>query len=92
MRNASYIGKFYKGGEHLFDAVMFGGYVGVLSGFRPSGWAVTENSRHNKKGLVPIFDTLSEIFDGKREVGFAVRDTLTECVDFECAFNKLSTV
>lgn len=36
MRNASYIGQFYKNGEYIFEAVMFGGYVGVASGYRPN--------------------------------------------------------
>lgn len=36
MRNASYIGQFYQNGEYLFEAVMFGGYVGVASGYRPN--------------------------------------------------------
>mmetsp|Transcript_38497 Transcript_38497/g.28337 ORF Transcript_38497/g.28337 Transcript_38497/m.28337 type:complete len:130 (+) Transcript_38497:157-546(+) len=30
-RNASYIAKYYKGTEYMYDAVMFGGYLGVVS-------------------------------------------------------------
>jgi hypothetical protein len=51
MRNASYIGQFYQNGEYLFDAVMFGGYVGVASGSRHNVYSLTLNARGAAKSV-----------------------------------------
>jgi hypothetical protein len=49
MRNASYIAKFYRGGEYLFDAVMNAGYVGVVSAYREGSYSFTMNARSMPK-------------------------------------------
>ena len=84
MRNASYIGKFYKNGEYLFDAVMFGGYVGVASGSLPGVYSLTLNARGVEKGVDEYFTIMGKILAGLPEIGIATRDAMTSCGTFEC--------
>ena len=47
MRNITYIANFYKGGEHIFDAVMFAGDIGVYTGMKKGAFSVSENDRQS---------------------------------------------
>mmetsp|Transcript_20933 Transcript_20933/g.20006 ORF Transcript_20933/g.20006 Transcript_20933/m.20006 type:complete len:159 (-) Transcript_20933:95-571(-) len=58
MRNASYIAKFYRGDQYLYDAVMFGGYLGVASAFKANAYSFTMNARGVEKGIANYFDIL----------------------------------
>jgi len=45
MRDITFIGEYYKGEEHIFDAVMFAGDIGVFTGVKPNAFSVSENDR-----------------------------------------------
>ncbi len=92
MRNASYIGQFYKDGEYIFEAVMFGGYVGVASGYRPNKYSLTLNARGVNKGVKEYFDVMGKIYAGLPEIGIATRDSMTNCDTFECMQSTISAV
>eukprot|EP00350_Pseudokeronopsis_sp_OXSARD2_P000535 CAMPEP_0170565786 /NCGR_PEP_ID=MMETSP0211-20121228/79407_1 /TAXON_ID=311385 /ORGANISM="Pseudokeronopsis sp., Strain OXSARD2" /LENGTH=284 /DNA_ID=CAMNT_0010886753 /DNA_START=172 /DNA_END=1024 /DNA_ORIENTATION=- len=74
MRNASYIASFYSNGEYLYDAVMFGGYVGVLSAYKENAFSFTLNARGVDKGIVNAFEILGQIYIGLPEAGMAIRE------------------
>jgi len=84
MRNASYVGQFYKNGELLFEAVMFGGYVGVASGFMHNQYSLTLNARGVEKGIDEYFTIMGKIYAGVPEIGIATRDAMTACKNFQC--------
>jgi len=84
MRNASYIGQFYQNGVYLFEAVMFGGYVGVASGYQPNQYSLTLNARGVEKGVDEYFTIMGKIYAGLPEIGIATRDAMTGCKDFAC--------
>jgi len=79
MRNASYIGQFYKGGVLIFEAVMFGGYVGVASGSSPNQYSFTLNARDTAipKGVEEYFNIMGKILRGLPDIGVAARNALT---------------
>jgi len=83
MRNASYIGQFYRGGELLYEAVMFGGYVGVASASRPGIFTLTLNARNVKKSIEEYFNIMGRIYTGLPEVGIATRDAIESSDTFE---------
>jgi len=58
MRNASYIASFYQNGEYLYDAVMFGGYVGVLTAYKENAFSFTLNARGVDKGIINAFEVM----------------------------------
>jgi len=45
MRELTYIANWYKGGEHIFDTVMFAGDIGVFTGMKKGAFSVSENDR-----------------------------------------------
>ena len=92
MRNASYIAKFYKNGEYLFDAVMFGGYVGVASGYQKGQYSLTLNARGVEKGVEEYFTIMGKIYAGLPEIGIATRDAMTSCGSFECVKDTMSSI
>ena len=93
MRKASYVAEFYKNGKHIYDAVMFGGYVGVLSAHIFGAFSATVNTRSmGNRGVVPILEVLISMFEGHTETGVAVREVFSECEDYDCAVSKLCSV
>jgi len=84
MRNATYIGQFYQNGKHLFDAAMFGGYIGVASAYRPGGYSLTLNARGMDKGIENYFTIMGRILAGRPEIGVMTRDAVTKCDTFDC--------
>jgi len=83
MRNASYIGQFYRSGELLYEAVMFGGYVGVASASRLGKYTLTLNARNVKKGVEEYFNIMGRIYMGLPEVGIATRDAIESSDSYE---------
>ena len=45
IRNITFIGEFYKGGKHIFDALMMAGDVSIYTGARVGEYSITENWR-----------------------------------------------
>jgi len=92
MRNASYLAKFYKGGEYLFEAVMFGGYVGVASAYRPNSFSLTLNARDVNKGVEEYFHIMGKIYMGLPDIGVATRNALIACDNIDCMLDNISTM
>jgi hypothetical protein len=92
MRNATYIGQFYKNGKHLYDAVMFGGYTGVASASRAGQYTFTLNARNVIKSVEEYFTIMGEIFEGRPEIGLATRDAIEQCADYDCMINTWSAM
>jgi hypothetical protein len=57
VRNATYRGQFYKRGKLLYEAIQFGGDVGVYSGGRPGQYYFSLNARNSPetKGIEAFF-------------------------------------
>jgi hypothetical protein len=84
MRNATYIANFYRDGEFLYEAVMFGGYTGVASATRPGVYTFTLNARDVNKGVEEYFRIMAKIYQGLPEIGLATRDSVEACDNYDC--------
>lgn len=94
MRNITYIAKFTKGDEYLFDATMFAGYNGVMTGIRKGAFSISINERKPswRSDPVELIKNLASLYAGYKQNTKLIRDTLTNCKDFACAFDDLSNV
>jgi hypothetical protein len=92
MRNVTYEAVFTRDDKELFRAVMFAGMTGVMTGHR-EGFSVSLNERKPSWRTNPwdLLQNLADIFLGFPQIGHVIRDTLTECSDYSCAFNRLAT-
>ena len=43
LRSIAYKAKFVRGEEHVYDAVLFGGTVGIYTGMKPNAFSVSIN-------------------------------------------------
>jgi hypothetical protein len=89
--NMTYRAKFTKGGEPLFDAVMFAGNTGIYTGMRPGGFAISQNTRSFDKNPLSLIANMVMLFGGYEQESNIIRDTLATCGDFSCAYDRLST-
>jgi hypothetical protein len=92
MRSISYEGVFMKDDKVLFRSMMFAGLTGVLTGHR-EGFSISLNERKPSWRTNPwdLVLNIADIFLGFPQVSHVIRDTLTECHDYSCAFNRLAT-
>mmetsp|Transcript_19608 Transcript_19608/g.14322 ORF Transcript_19608/g.14322 Transcript_19608/m.14322 type:complete len:191 (-) Transcript_19608:463-1035(-) len=81
-RNVTFIAQFYRNGEHLYDAVMIAGYLGVLTAYREGAWSFSMNHRGEEKSIETRFAILGKIFMGEQDVGFYLRDLLYDIKDY----------
>eukprot|EP00350_Pseudokeronopsis_sp_OXSARD2_P013931 CAMPEP_0170542488 /NCGR_PEP_ID=MMETSP0211-20121228/1888_1 /TAXON_ID=311385 /ORGANISM="Pseudokeronopsis sp., Strain OXSARD2" /LENGTH=309 /DNA_ID=CAMNT_0010845559 /DNA_START=196 /DNA_END=1125 /DNA_ORIENTATION=- len=92
MRNASYIAKFYRGDEFMYDAVMFGGYLGVVSAYKQNKFTFTMNARNTDNTIKNYFKTMGQVYVGLPEIGVAIREAFEAATDFENAVELISTM
>eukprot|EP00349_Pseudokeronopsis_sp_Brazil_P005596 CAMPEP_0202959456 /NCGR_PEP_ID=MMETSP1396-20130829/3633_1 /ASSEMBLY_ACC=CAM_ASM_000872 /TAXON_ID= /ORGANISM="Pseudokeronopsis sp., Strain Brazil" /LENGTH=366 /DNA_ID=CAMNT_0049678015 /DNA_START=18 /DNA_END=1115 /DNA_ORIENTATION=+ len=92
MRNASYIAKFYRGDQYLYDAVMFGGYLGVASAYKQNAYSFTMNARNTPSTIANYFKTMAMVYIGLPEIGIAIREAFEEANDFDTAVELISTM
>jgi hypothetical protein len=85
MRDITFIANFYKNGEHIFDAIMFAGDIGVYTGVKPGAFSISENDRQSGNAVQGLIENLELIFKGYNEISWITRDALINCADFECA-------
>ena len=92
MRNISYEAVYTRDDKELFRSVMFAGMTGVFTGHR-EGFSISLNERKPSWRTNPwdFLQNLGDIFLGFPQIGHVIRDTLTECSDYACAFNRLAT-
>ena len=89
---ATYIAKFMKGDQYLFDATMFAGYTGILSGMRKDGFSLTINTR--KPSMTTDFtNMLANVFlffgNDNHQPPKIARDVFLSCETYECAVKML---
>jgi N-acylethanolamine-hydrolysing acid amidase len=92
MRNITYIGRFMDGDKYLFDGVMFGGYNGVMTGMRKGQFSISINERKPswRSDPLELIKNFASLFAGYQQNTKLIRDTLTTCSSYDCAFKHLS--
>jgi len=92
MRSITYVGIFYKGGEYLFDSTIFAGYNGVMTGTRKGAYSVSINERKPtwRQDLLSLAKNMLSLFAGYQQNTKLIRDVLTECKNYDCAYQRLS--
>lgn len=92
LRKITYAAKFVRGDKILFEATMFAGCVGVYTGMKPGAFSISENKRaiSQQKDLLSLAVTFEMIIAGYKSISWVMRDTLFECHNYECAYNKLN--
>ena len=93
MRQVTYVAQYYKGGQYLYEGVMFGGLVAMQTGFRKGAFSVSLNQRtpSNAMSIIDILENVGMIFLSYNQPSWLIRDTLETCPDYQCAFERLST-
>jgi N-acylethanolamine-hydrolysing acid amidase len=91
MRAITYVANFYKNGVYLFDAVMFGGDIGIYTGYKANAFSLSENYRIMDHDFQSFLQNLEWIFTGHRQISWITREALTTCDNFECALSYLAT-
>ncbi|KAK6171261.1 hypothetical protein SNE40_019487 [Patella caerulea] len=79
---------FQRGGKTVYSAATFAGYVGIISGQKPSAYSITVNTRNIGNVLL----TALEAFLNRKSkpMAFLVRDTLDKVQTFTQAVQSLS--
>jgi N-acylethanolamine-hydrolysing acid amidase len=87
MRNITYIARYTKGKEVLFEAPMFAAMNGVLTGSRPGAWAVSLNQRKPSWRTNPLelVKNFASLFTGYAQISTLIKDTLIKCKTYDCA-------
>jgi hypothetical protein len=93
MRAILYEGRFYQGDEYKFEAVMFAGTNGVFTGMKSGAFSISLNNRKPsfRTDIFELLKNVASIFTGSQQISKLIRDTLAECGDYDCAYNRLST-
>ena len=96
LRNMTFEVDFQSGGVTQYSCVTYASFVGCLTGFRPSGWAVTVNTRFPPDGehrpLKQLWKELVEAITvkGSQVNSQLIRDALASTATFADAKNTLS--
>jgi hypothetical protein len=90
-RVLTYLAKYYRGDEYLFDALMFAGDTNVFTGYKEGAFSITLNQRKPDGSSTDLAVNLGLIFSGYNQVAWTIRETLTNCTDYACALEKLQT-
>ena len=91
MRNITFIGSFYKGDEYMFDSTNFAGYNGVMTGVKKGAFSISINERKPtwRQDILALLKNFASLFAGYQQNTKLIRDTLAECNDYNCAYNRL---
>ncbi|CDW76110.1 UNKNOWN [Stylonychia lemnae] len=90
-RNITYIGQYYKNGQHLYDAVMFAGIISPFTGYKDGKFAISLNQRDPSQNYLRLIQNVGMIFTGYKQSGWTIREALESCEDYACAVLKVST-
>jgi len=90
MRAITYRAEFMKNGEKLFDAVMFAGTLGVYTGMKAGAFSVSQNTRYKNKNPLYLIENIIMMYGGFTENSWQLRQALTECNNYDCAFKMLA--
>ena len=91
MKESVFIGKFVKDGEEVFEGVLFAAFNGVLTGIKKHGFSISLNTRKpsDVSNYLNLGSNILNMIKGKHSVPKLIRDTLEECSEYSCAFEKL---
>lgn len=91
MRNITFQAEFYRGGKHLYTAVMYAGLNGVPTGWRDE-FSISINNRKpsNRTSAIALIENIAFIFMGYQQNMKVIRDTLEYCSSYSCAYDKLA--
>jgi acid ceramidase len=81
--------QFQSNGVTIFNATQYGGYVGVLTGFKKGGFSITVDTRYSDEYDVPLVEWLNGKYTGSF-VGFLNRQVLTSNTTYSEALAFLS--
>jgi N-acylethanolamine-hydrolysing acid amidase len=70
---------------------MFGVGVGVVTGIREGAFSISLDTRHGARTDASYYENIALIFTGFTQIGWLIRDALTSCDNFACAFNRYSS-
>jgi len=90
MRALTFRAHYKKGGEHIFDAVMFAGVVGVYTGEREKAFSISQDTRSFDKNPMGLLENFLMLYAGFTQNSMLIRETLTTCTNYDCAFNHLA--
>jgi len=84
---------YQQGGNTLFTATTFAGYVGVLSGIKKGGFSATIDTRFYPGGITDLFYEIIAALEEKNAslVSFLLRDVFQTRNDFPSALQHLSS-
>jgi hypothetical protein len=93
MRNITYVAEFHRDGVYQYEAVMFGGLAGMQTGFKKGAFSISLNQRNpsDQTNWIDLLVNANLIFFSYNQASWLIRDTLEQCDDYDCAFEKLST-
>lgn len=81
LRKVSYIAKFMKGDQYLFDAVMFAGSTGVFTGEKRGSFSISENIKKptTDNYFYELIYNVGLLFSGHKQIAWLIRETFIEC-------------
>jgi N-acylethanolamine-hydrolysing acid amidase len=88
LQNITIAVDFQRGGQTIYSATTFAGFVGVLTGVRPQGWSLTVNQR-DIGNIFDILKNIEEALEGAHSIGMFLRDTLESTATFDDAVEAL---
>lgn len=68
---------------------MLGGSTGIYTGLRPDGFGVSLNQRDPHKSKLGFLKNFSMLWSGYQEASWLIRQSLTDCADYNCAYKML---
>jgi len=84
---------FQRNGQTVYRGVTFAGYIGLLTGVRPSGWSVTVNQRDIPgDSVLDWFKNIEEWMAGATPLALRLRETLEMNSTFSDAISTLQHV
>lgn len=91
LRKITFNAKFQRGGEPIFDCVLFAGTLGTYTGVKPGKFAVSINQKSEGISQVNMFENLIMTFFGYDELSWLIRDVLMTCDSYDCALARFSS-
>lgn len=92
MRNITFRAVFTKNGQYVYDAVMFGGTIGVYTGMKAGAFSLSENQRWPQSNVFGLVQNLFMLSTGFQEISWVTRVALENCKDYQCAYRYLKSV
>ena len=90
MRALTFRAHYKQNGEFIFDAVMFAGVAGVYTGEKEKAFSISQDTRSFDKNPLGLVENFLMLYAGFTQNSMLIRQTLTKCNNYDCAFNHLA--